>query len=203
MGILTQQNTLVLLVQGEMVHGLELASNVRELQFTFHSVECVLQMSTCLSEMCKKAHEMRGVDRERPFDAPHMVYLLEKCSKVHSLKKGAAFKEWSAMPSLFVVRVGSLKMKHEGLVHRVIRTGGCFGSTEFMSGTVSGKFKCIASEKTVILELTPQMVGSIIDRDYVHGALFYWTLCKVMDLDYREAMEEMFPGTWSRRDTEI
>jgi len=163
-GILTQQNTLVLLVQGEMVHGLELASNVRELQFTFHSVECVLQMSTCLSEMCKKAHEMRGVDRERPFDAPHMV---------------------------------------EGLVHRVIRTGGCFGSTEFMSGTVSGKFKCIASEKTVILELTPQMVGSIIDRDYVHGALFYWTLCKVMDLDYREAMEEMFPGTWSRRDTEI
>jgi hypothetical protein len=141
--------------------------------------------------------------------------------------------------------------------HRVIRSGGCFGSTEFMSGTMSGKFKCIASEKTVILELTPHIVNSIIDRDYVHGALFYWTLCQVsfasivglfsallldvvpgyasrlyftftwlscnknvndstnrnifyftfalqvMDLDYREAMEEMFPGTWSRRETEM
>ena len=48
-----------------------------------------------------------------------------------------------------------------------------------MSGTMSGKFKCIASEKTVILELTPHIVNSIIDRDYVHGALFYWTLCQV------------------------
>ena len=26
---------------------------------------------------------------------------------------------------------------------------------------------------------------------------------QVMDLDYREAMEEMFPGTWSRREAEI
>lgn len=66
--------------------------------------------------------------------------------------------------------------------YRYIRTGGCFGSTEFMSGTVSGKFKWIASVKTVILELTAQSVSSIIDCDYTHGALFYWTLCQVKDL---------------------
>ena len=40
-----------------MVHGLELETNIRELEFTFHSIESVLQMSMWLSEMCKKARK--------------------------------------------------------------------------------------------------------------------------------------------------
>ena len=194
----SQQNTLVLMVQGELVHGLELVANIREYEFTFHAIESVQQMSIWLREMCKKAHEMRERNRKRPFDAPHMLYLLEKCSKVHTLKKGGVLKEGSKTTSLFIVRTGCIKLKHEGFVYRCIRAGGCFGSTEFIEGTVSGKFACVASEKTVILELPPHVVSSIIERDHDHGSLFYWTLCQVMDLDFREAMEEMFPGTWSR-----
>ena len=40
-----------------MVHGLELETNIRELEFTFHSIESVQQMSMWLSEMCKKARK--------------------------------------------------------------------------------------------------------------------------------------------------
>ena len=38
--------------------------------------------------MCNKAHEARERLREKPLESPHMHYLLEKCSKVHLLKKG-------------------------------------------------------------------------------------------------------------------
>ena len=38
----------------------------------------------------------------------------------------------------------------------------------------------MASEKkTVVLELPPGVVADIIDRDYDHGCLFYYTLCQV------------------------
>ena len=67
-----------------------------------------------------------------------------------------------------------------------------------MERCVSGKFTCMASEKTVVLQLPPDVVSAIIEQDPDHGCLFYWTLCQVMDLDFREAMEEMYPGTWSR-----
>jgi len=63
----------------------------------------------------------------------------------------------------------------------------------------SRKFQCVASEKnTLVLELPHDSVKLAISQDHEHGILFYSTLCQILDLNYRETMEEMFPGSWSR-----
>ena len=48
-----------------------------------------------------------------------------------------------------------------------------------MERSVSGKFVCTASEKTMVLQLPPDVVSTIIELDHDHGCLFYWTLCLV------------------------
>ena len=104
---------------GDLVQGLELVANMRAYEFTFDSLESVQQMSMWLSEMCTKAHEARERLREKPLESPHMHFLLEKCSKVHLLKKGQVLKEASASTSLFIVRSGCVKLKREGFVYRL------------------------------------------------------------------------------------
>ena len=102
------EKCLVLEVQGERLHGLELVTNMRMYQFSFQSTAAVQYIFNRLQEMCKKAHEKRKRHRERYFESPHMHFLLEKCSRVHQLRKGQTLLEAATTDSLFVVRTGKL-----------------------------------------------------------------------------------------------
>ena len=53
------EKCLVLEVQGERLHGLELVTNMRMYQFSFQSTAAVQYIFNRLQEMCKKAHEKR------------------------------------------------------------------------------------------------------------------------------------------------
>ena len=191
--------TLIIEVQGDRLYGLELLTNMRCYEISFNSVDTFQQVLHRLEEMCVKAEERRQQQRRRYFESAHMQVLLEKCSRVHQLRKGMSLTEAASTDSLFVVRTGQIKLKRDGTVFRQIFEGECFGATEFVERTVSGRFTAVAAGKTVVLELRPCAVDAVINDDIEHASLFYSTLCKVMDVDYREAMEEMFPGTWSRK----
>jgi len=196
-----QSKSLVLQVQGARLHGLELVTNMRSYEFSFQSMEAVQQARLRLQEMCKKAEEKRERQRQRYFESPHMHFLLERCSRVHTLRKGQTMTQAATTDSLFVVSTGQIKLKRDGAVFRQIFEGECFGATEFVERTVSGRFTAEAAESAVVLELPPDDVHAIVRNDPVHACLLFWTLCQVMDVDFREAMEEMYPGTWSRKTT--
>ena len=72
-------------------------------------------------------------------------------------------------------------MKRDGLVFQQIFEGECFGTTEFIERTVSGRFTAVAACKTHVLQLLPDAVRAIVSPDTVHASLFYWTLCQVCD----------------------
>eukprot|EP00960_Hanusia_phi_P021878 648446-Hanusia_phi.AAC.3 len=190
-------NTVTLQIQGERIQGLELLANLREMDLTFHGEHRLQQIYSLLLNLCKKGNEVRDRQREKPFERPHMTKIFEKCAKVHQLRKGQVLKEGSTTDSLFVIRTGSIKLTRDGSVFRRILEGWCFGSTEFVEQTVSGRFVATATERSTILELPPIAVQEMIARDHALGANFFWTLCQVMEDDIREGMEEMFPGTWS------
>ena len=61
---------------------------MRSYEFSFQSMEAVQQARLRLQEMCKKAEEKRERQRQRYFESPHMHFLLERCSRVHTLRKG-------------------------------------------------------------------------------------------------------------------
>jgi len=196
---LGSQKTLVIEVQEGRLHGLDLLTGIRCYEISFNSVDTLQQVLQRLREMCIKADERRQQQRYRYFESSHMLVLLEKCSCVHQLRKGMSLPEAASTDSLFVVRTGYIKMKRFGSVYREIFEGECFGATEFVERNASGRFTAVAAEATLVLELRPSAVDVVIKSNDRHACLLYCTLCKVMDVDYREAMEEMFPGTWSRK----
>ena len=103
-----QSRNLVLQVQGARLHGLELVTNMRSYEFSFQTMEAVQQARLRLQEMCKKAEEKRERQRQRYFESPHMHFLLERCSRVHTLRKGQTMTQAATTDSLFVVSNGQV-----------------------------------------------------------------------------------------------
>ena len=153
---LAQPNCLILEVNGERLSGLELVTNIRHYEVYFQSTGALQQICSRLQEMCKKAEEKRERQRQRYFETPHMHFLLEKCSRVHQLRKGQTMDEAATTDSLFIVRHGLIKLKRDGLVFREIFEGECFGATEFAERTISGRFTagCLLDESGLSIPLS-------------------------------------------------
>ena len=62
-----------------------------------------------LSNMCRRAEDMREREKFKPFDSPAMTRVLEVCSSVYTLKKGEVLVEARANDSLFLVRTGEVR----------------------------------------------------------------------------------------------
>ena len=106
----SNNKSIILTCLGERVHGLDIVANLIEFRFTFRDSSQTRHMYHALSSMCKKAEEIRGRERIRPFETASMSQLLERCSRVHFLKKNENLPEASTKSSLFLVRTGEIRL---------------------------------------------------------------------------------------------
>jgi hypothetical protein len=106
----------------------------------FHESSQAARAYALLSNMCRRAEDMREREKFKPFDSPALTRVLEVCSSVYTLKKGEVLVEARTNDSLFLVRTGEVRlMTHRGDIFRLVREGECFGETTFALQSLSGK----------------------------------------------------------------
>lgn len=186
-------------VLGQGVDGLDIEANVTRFEFEFHTYSEMLVVYNLLSLMCRKAESLREREKFKPFETPSMTTLLENCCKVHHVKAGETIDEASKKSSLFLVRVGEIRLiTNGGEVFKVVRGGGCFGEIAFALEQSVG-FRAEAVQKSVVLEISPASLRKFIKSDVILGARFYYILSEVIEMHLRETLEEAFPGSWCQK----
>lgn len=72
------ESSLVLAILGKRILGLDIQANVVRFGIEFHhETNLTTKVYNLLSQMCRKAEEMREREKFKPFDSPEMTRVLE------------------------------------------------------------------------------------------------------------------------------
>lgn len=171
------------------------------IEITFHSVRRATQVMDTVTDLWKKAMELKAREKVRPFEAPEMHELLHACSQAHEMKK------WDKIDSardpfrhsLFLIKSGIIKLRRGLDVHRILLVGDCFGEDDFAKETVSGQYVAEAWSSATVLQINRQKVGHFVENKPELSARFHHAVCLVIEQGLREAQEDTFPGTWNKK----